>query len=152
MELIPLLCERACRWASLRVDGELSELESVLLDDHLGRCRSCRVFASGIEDVAAALAAVRLERPAPLALVIPARRRPLPLLRLAAAATLAAAAGAAALVGGVAGERQSATAAKPVAMLQAVDSPNELRALRRSSLIDQNRGIPRNRRTPGESY
>jgi len=98
MELISPLCERACRWASLRVDGELSELESALLDDHLGRCRSCRVFARGIEDVAAALAAARLERPAPLALVIPRRRRPLPVLRSAAAATLVAAAGIAAVV------------------------------------------------------
>src|SRR5260221_8876006 len=99
MELIPLLCERACRWASLRVDGELSELESALLDDHLGRCRSCRVFACGVEDVAAALASARLERPAPLALVVPRRRRALPLLRSAAAATLLVATGLAVLVG-----------------------------------------------------
>jgi predicted anti-sigma-YlaC factor YlaD len=152
MELIPLLCERACRWASLRVDGELSELESALLDDHLGRCRSCRVFASGVEDVVAALAAARLERPAPLALVIPRRRRSLPLLRSAAAATLIAVAGIAALVTGVAAQGQSARAVKPVAMLQGADSPNELRELRRSSLIDQGRVIPRNKRTPGESY
>jgi hypothetical protein len=32
MELVPLLCERARRWSSLRVDGELSELECRLLD------------------------------------------------------------------------------------------------------------------------
>ena len=152
MELIPLLCERACRWASLRVDGELSELESALLDDHLGRCRSCRAFARGVEDVAAALAAARLERPAPLALVLPRRQQPRPVLRSAAAATLDPASAVAAVVGGVAGHGQSASAAKPVAMLQAVDSPNELRALRRSSLIDAGRVIPRNRQTPGESY
>jgi predicted anti-sigma-YlaC factor YlaD len=151
MELIPPLCERACRWASLRVDGELSELESALLDDHLGRCRSCRVFACGVEDVAAALASARLERPAPLALVVPRRRRALPLLRSAAAATLLVATGIAAFVGLVAGHGEPPRAAKPVAMLQAVDSPNELRALRRSSLIDQGRVIPRNRQTPGES-
>src|SRR5438046_1244476 len=108
MELIPLLCERACRWASLRVDGELSELESALLDDHLGRCRSCRVFACGVEAVSASLAAARLERPAPLVLVIPRRRRP---LRSAAAATLVAVAGIAALVGGLAGSGQSAASA-----------------------------------------
>ena len=153
MELIPLLCERACRWASLRVDGELSELESALLDDHLGRCRSCRVFASGVEDVATALAAARLERPAPLALVFPRRRRQAPtVLRSAAAATLIVVAAVAALVTGVAGHGQSARAAKPVAMVQGSDSPNELRELRRSSLIDQGRVIPRNRQTPGESY
>ena len=39
-----------------------------------------------------------------------------------------------------------------VAMLQAADSPNELRALRRSSLIVAGQAIPRNRQTPGESY
>jgi predicted anti-sigma-YlaC factor YlaD len=150
MELIPLLCERACRWASLRVDGELSELESALLDDHLGRCRSCRVFARGVEDVAAALASARLERPAPLALVFPRKRRPV--VRSVAAATLVAVAGIAALVGGLTGHGQTASAGKPVAMLQSVDSPNELRELRRSSLIDQGRIIPRNRQDPGESY
>lgn len=152
MELIPLLCERACRWVSLRVDGELSELESALLDDHLGRCRSCRVFARGVEDVAAALAAARLERPAPLALVLPRKRRPLPVLRSAAAATLIVVSAIAALVTGVAAQGQSARAVKPVAMLQGADSPNELRELRRASLIDQGRVIPRNRQTPGESY
>jgi anti-sigma factor RsiW len=149
MELIPLLCERACRWASLRVDGELSEFESALLDDHLGRCRSCRAFARGVEDVAAALASARLERPAPLALVIPRRRRP---VRSAAGAALVVAAGIAAFVGGLAGQAPSASAAKPVAMLQSLDSPNELRELRRSSLIDAGRVVPRNRQTPGESY
>jgi predicted anti-sigma-YlaC factor YlaD len=152
MELIPLLCERACRWASLRVDGELSELESALLDDHLGRCRSCRTFARGVEDVAAALAVARLERPAPLALVLPRRHGPRPVLRSAAVATLVLASAVAALVSGVAGLGQTASAAKPVAMLQSVDSPNELRALRRASLIDAERGVPRNRQTPGESY
>jgi hypothetical protein len=149
MELIPLLCERACRWASLRVDGELSELESALLDDHLGRCRSCRVFASGVEAVSASLAAARLERPAPLVLVIPSRRRP---LRSAAAATLIAAAGIASLVGGLAASGQPTSAAKPVAMLQSADAPNELRKLRRWSLIDDGRVVRRNRHTPGESY
>src|SRR5882757_8544123 len=111
MELIPPLCERACRWASLRVDGELSELESALLDDHLGRCRSCRAFARGVEDVAAALASARLERPAPLALVIPSRRRR-PSVRSAAAAALVVVAGvAAAVIGGLAGHPPSASAA-----------------------------------------
>ena len=136
----------------MRVDGELSELESALLDDHLGRCRSCRAFARGVEDVAAALAVARLERPAPLALVLPRRsHRPLPLIRSAAAATLVAAAAVAAVVGGVAGHGQAVSAAKPVVMVSSGDSANELRALRRSSLIDQGRVIPRNRQTPGES-
>jgi hypothetical protein len=149
MRQIPLLCERACRWASLRVDGELSELESALLDDHLGRCRSCRVFAGGVEAVSATLAAARLERPAPLALLIPRRRRPL--LRSAVAATLVGAAGIAAVVGGQTGQGP-VSALRPVVMVQGGDSANELRELRRWSLIDQGRPIPRNRQDPGESY
>src|SRR5438067_13020433 len=101
MEPVPLLCERARRWASLRVDHELSELESALLDSHLGRCRSCRRFARGIEDVAAALAAARLERPAPLALILPKRRLAGAWFQYVAASTLVAVvAGAAALVAG----------------------------------------------------
>ena len=152
MELVPLLCERARRWASLRVDHELSELESALLDNHLGRCRSCRAFARGIENVAAALAAARLERPAPLAHVLPRRRVAAAWLQSAAASTLVVAAGLAALLGGVAGHGPAAPAAKPVAMVQAIDTPNELRALRRAELIDEGHPVPRNRQDPGESY
>ena len=148
-----LLCERARSWASLRVDRELSELESALLDDHLGRCRSCRAFARGIEVVASALAGARLERSAPLALVLPGRRVARAWLQSAAASTLIVAAGVAALVGGVGGHGAPAPApAKPVVMVQSGDSPNELRALRRVTLIDQTHPVPRNRQDPGESY
>jgi predicted anti-sigma-YlaC factor YlaD len=60
------VCGRARAWASLRADDELSELESALLDAHLGRCAACRSFARGAEEVANALRAARLERPAPI--------------------------------------------------------------------------------------
>ena len=152
MELVPLLGERARRWASLRADRELSELESALLDNHLGRCRSCRAFARGIEDVAAALAAAYLERPAPLALTLPRRRLAGTWLRAAAASALVVVAGAAALVGGVVWQGSATLAATHVAMVQAVDTPNELRALRRAELIDEGHPVPRNRQDPGESY
>jgi predicted anti-sigma-YlaC factor YlaD len=52
-------CERARAWASLRADGELSELESALLDAHLARCASCRSFARGAVEVASALRTAR---------------------------------------------------------------------------------------------
>ena len=42
------LCARARFWASLRVDGELSELEGALLDAHLGRCADCSAYAAGV--------------------------------------------------------------------------------------------------------
>jgi ferric-dicitrate binding protein FerR (iron transport regulator) len=38
-------CARAREWVSLRLDGELSELERLLLRRHLARCEGCRAFA-----------------------------------------------------------------------------------------------------------
>ena len=52
------LCERARQWASLRLDGELSELENALLDAHLGRCQACSGFVREAESIAAALGSV----------------------------------------------------------------------------------------------
>ena len=34
-------CQRAREWASLRLDGELSQLESAMLESHLSRCAAC---------------------------------------------------------------------------------------------------------------
>jgi predicted anti-sigma-YlaC factor YlaD len=148
------MCERARRWSSLRVDGELSELESALLDAHLGGCDSCRDFARGTESVAAVLAVARLEEPAPFALNVPRRRRARRVVRSAAVATLvlvvAIVAGLAGLGAGAHGS--SARAVKPVAMVSALDTPNELRQLRRAGLIEQGRAAPRNRRVPLESF
>lgn len=42
-------CDRARQWASLRLDGELSELEEVLLEKHLEGCSACRAFAARME-------------------------------------------------------------------------------------------------------
>jgi predicted anti-sigma-YlaC factor YlaD len=149
-----LMCERARRWSSLRLDGELSELESALLDSHLGRCSSCRAFARGAEGVAALLSAVRLERPAPLALSVPRTRRAKRAMQSFAIAALVLCTTLAAAAAGIARPQGSAHAAKPVAMVSTLDTPNELRELRRQGLIEQNRAlaaVPRNRQTLGES-
>ena len=132
MEPVSQLCERARTWASLRADGELSELEAALLDAHLGRCPACTEFAHGFEDVAGALRATRLERPAPLALSLPRRR--LRALHTAAAAVVVAGAGIAAFFAVPAGQQAPA---KPVAMVAAVESPDGLRELRRPFLIER---------------
>ncbi|HEY8647476.1 MAG TPA: zf-HC2 domain-containing protein, partial [Gaiellaceae bacterium] len=93
------LCERAKSWASLRTDGELSELESALLDAHLGRCPSCSTFAQGAEHVAAALREARIERPAPLVLrPHHTRRTGLRALQVAAAVAVVVTAGVVAAV------------------------------------------------------
>ena len=152
MEVISLMCERARRWSSLRVDGELSELESALLDSHLARCSSCRAFARGAEDVAALLSAARLERPAPLALVVSSSRRSRHALQSFAIAAFVLCASLAAAAAGLTEQHGSAHAMKPVVMVSSVDTPNELRKLRRPGLIEQSHSIPRNRQAPGESY
>jgi anti-sigma factor RsiW len=141
------LCDRARSWASLRADGELSDLESALLDAHLGRCSSCRTFARGTEEIAAALRAARLEMPAPFALRRQARRTGLRALQVAAAVAVVVTAGVFAAFSGPSG---STTAAKPVAMVAGADSPDGLRALRRPALVAEGRAIPRNRQLPGE--
>lgn len=83
-------CERAREWASLRVDGELSELEGRLLDDHLARCGDCSTFASAVGAQAAALRGAPLV-PFRAELTLPTRRRvPVRSLSLAAAAMAAA--------------------------------------------------------------
>jgi predicted anti-sigma-YlaC factor YlaD len=61
-------CARAREWASQRVDGELSELERLLLRRHLGRCAECRAFAEAITATVEAIRSTPLEEPSrPLA-------------------------------------------------------------------------------------
>ena len=67
-------CERACSWASLAPDGELSELEQRLLDSHLARCGPCDRFARQVAAVAAELRAAALQ-PLPQPVAIPMWRR-----------------------------------------------------------------------------
>jgi anti-sigma factor RsiW len=55
-------CDRARDWVSLRTDGELTELESALLEAHLKRCPACAAFAVGVAAVAQQLRAAALER------------------------------------------------------------------------------------------
>jgi hypothetical protein len=56
-------CERARQWASLGIDGELSELEDTLLEKHLAGCASCSAFAARLTATTEAVRAVPHERP-----------------------------------------------------------------------------------------
>jgi predicted anti-sigma-YlaC factor YlaD len=68
------MCERAREWASLRLDGELSEFERVLLESHLRRCSACAAYVVEIGAIAEAIRSTELELlPQPIAL--PLRRR-----------------------------------------------------------------------------
>jgi anti-sigma factor RsiW len=67
-------CEQAREAISVRLDGELSELEDALLDAHLARCVECAAFGA---DVAATTDALRAAPPETLTrpLELPVRRR-----------------------------------------------------------------------------
>jgi predicted anti-sigma-YlaC factor YlaD len=83
-------CERARRWASAELDGELSSFERALLHDHLGRCGECRTFANSVTGLTAAL---RSAPPEPFegVVITRARRRiHLPLAPVAVAMAVAA--------------------------------------------------------------
>ena len=100
-------CRRALEWMSLRLDGEVSQLELKLLDAHLEECESCCSVASELAATTAALRAaplVALERP--LVLPHPSRglRRSLH-VGMAAAAVIAA--GAVGGLFGLSGARQA---------------------------------------------
>jgi predicted anti-sigma-YlaC factor YlaD len=69
-------CIRAREWASLRLDGELSELERLFLRHHLGRCPECRAFAGSLAAVAGAIRETPEETPSRSLFPEPAHARP----------------------------------------------------------------------------
>ena len=85
-------------WASLQLDGELSELERALFHAHLARCEACSVYVREVGAATRGLRAAELERPAH-PITLPSRRRVLrPVQVTAAAALLAVAVGLGALL------------------------------------------------------
>jgi predicted anti-sigma-YlaC factor YlaD len=83
----PRTCERARMWASLQLDGELSELERALLDAHLARCEACAVYVREVRAATEGLRAAELDRPAH-PITLPSRRRLLRPVHVSAAAAL----------------------------------------------------------------
>jgi predicted anti-sigma-YlaC factor YlaD len=66
-------CDRAREYASLRLDGELSDFESALLDSHIERCPSCRAFSEDLVAVTERLRTAPLQRPS-IVVTLPQRR------------------------------------------------------------------------------
>ena len=58
-------CETARECVSLRLDGELSELEEAMLRRHVAGCADCRSFEEATESFTTRLRSARLETPAP---------------------------------------------------------------------------------------
>jgi anti-sigma factor RsiW len=74
------VCARVREQVSLQLDGELSQLESRMLDTHLERCARCAAYAADVREFTEHM------RTAPRALmqrpVVVRRRRPLTAVRL----------------------------------------------------------------------
>jgi anti-sigma factor RsiW len=75
-------CDRVRQWTSLRVDGELSELEGAVLERHLEGCAECRSFELGLRSAVDLLrtapaepSSVRFDVPAPASARFPVGRR-----------------------------------------------------------------------------
>jgi len=83
-------CERARRWASAELDGELSSFERALLHDHLGRCGECRTVTDSVGGLTDALRAAPLEPFEGVVITRARRRLPVPLARVAVAMAVAA--------------------------------------------------------------
>ena len=69
-------CERARRWASLRLDGELSHLEERLLERHLDECEDCRSVEARMGVATRLLREAPEEAPARRIGDLPARQAP----------------------------------------------------------------------------
>jgi anti-sigma factor RsiW len=91
-------CERSRQWSSLRLDGELTELEQALLEKHLEACGECREFDLQLRSTADLLRAAPAEVPA-ARFEVPARRLRLPVSRRLAFVAVVAAAALGSLVG-----------------------------------------------------
>jgi predicted anti-sigma-YlaC factor YlaD len=136
------LCARARFWVSLRVDDELSELEVALLDAHLARCADCREFAVGTEASTSAVRAAAYLPHSPIVVDLPRSPR-----RVAVGAGIAALVAAAAVAGvlvrgTVSPGSTRSTVNQAVAVVASVETPDQLRRLRRTSLLNERR-LPR---------
>lgn len=88
-------CSHGLAWASLELDGELSQLESVLLERHLARCAACAAHVGDMRALTEALRTAPVEAPSAPVFVASSRRARTGTLaaKVALAATLALAAG-----------------------------------------------------------
>ena len=86
----PIVCERVRSQISLRLDGELSELESRMLDAHLGRCADCAAYDADARAFTTELRAAPLEPLArPIVLGRPGRRVSVARMQVGVAAAVA---------------------------------------------------------------
>jgi predicted anti-sigma-YlaC factor YlaD len=105
-------CERARTWASLALDGELSQVESARLSAHVGRCARCAEFARDVDAVTQELRAMPSVRPRAQCTPVRRRNSGARVLQLSAAVVVVASAAA---LGSMAGSLTSRPAARAAA-------------------------------------
>jgi predicted anti-sigma-YlaC factor YlaD len=131
---MPRNCDRARAWASLRLDDEISELESALLEAHLRRCAACRELEESMRGAVMALRAQPLEQiDHPVTVAGRRRLHVRPGAVASVAAVLAATVGVTAVLGTQAakGPRAHVPVRTPAAVVSGDDKDFEqLRALR----------------------
>jgi hypothetical protein len=109
-------CGRAREWSSLRLDGELSELEGALLDKHLESCAVCAAFDAGLRTTTEVVRTAPAARPsAPFEIPAPSREG-VPLVRMLAIAGVLAAAALGSIVGSTL-DRPAPSSPKPTAQV-----------------------------------
>ena len=153
-EAHPSDCGRARRWAALAPDGELSLLETRLLQAHIQRCPGCARVAADIEAISVAIRSAPLEAPS-AQVALPVLRRAtffsrVPSMRSVGQLAAIAVGGLLAFtVGSWSSDETAATLpVRPIVIDQtdfaAVDAePAELRAFRRAELLSETSVEPR---------
>lgn len=135
-------CDRARAWASLRLDGEISELEDALLVAHLRGCAACSEYEETIRGAVLTLRAQPLERIEHQVVVAGRRRIPIrPVAAARVAAVVAAVVGVSAVLGTQAANGPT-TPSSPSSPQVAVDD-NDLQQLRALRVIQLGGRPPR---------
>ena len=132
-------CIRAREWSSLALDGELSELESQLLERHLAVCPDCHEFERRLRTTTDLLRTVSPEAPATV-IQLPGRRAPFPVRHRRAVVAVAAVVAAATLGSLVGSELQ-----RPA---QRASAPQASQVSLFSTDLDQLRQLPRTPHIP----
>jgi predicted anti-sigma-YlaC factor YlaD len=127
------LCDRSREWTSLRIDGELSELESAMLDAHLERCAACRDAAAETAALTRMLREAPLE-PLPRPLSIPRRHAAFRAARVTAAAAVMLVAAGLGSVFATSLETSASTQQLSLARLKAPSDDRQMRDMRRAQL------------------
>jgi anti-sigma factor RsiW len=125
-------CERAREYASLAVDGELSQFEHVLLRAHLEGCAGCRSYNSGLVATTERLRNApleRLDRP----ITLPSRQRVVS-FRSVQAGLAAALVVTAIGLGGLLSTLSSSDSVRPVTQVNDMSERREMRDINRARL------------------